>query len=419
MPNSIEFHRIPAMAAGNHKLSMDEYKQLSELLRRAELDGRLGEAMVFSGLAEKVAPALTRYQQNLTGIPGGNNGPFTLNLQSMVGSGSDGPPSGLTPAAKSVTQKGKAAVATMTAPSSSSSGAAGLTSWSVNGRGELVNGFGELVQTSEQDVMHGSMHEQSQQLPMAPQETSDQGGLRWKSKWTDRGTASAIGYPPPSKPMNSQSNAAPSNLVPTEAASWNLPMPSTQQVVTPASVAASASVVAPDAMEVGRVKRGWESTDGSMHDGEFANWSLVHEEVLQQLSDNDLVGPAYQEGAEPVDPHCWWPSINYGCVDAAIPVPAKANGSVEQWGLTAADKLPRLKEMGLQGRSYESLVRQALSGDRVLAGYLSWIRSYFMQKYCVQGPTSQGLDLAGFLAKVRFEAPVDSDGFARRFVTRR
>ena len=85
MPNSIEFHRIPAMAAGNHKLSMDEYKQLSELLRKAEQDGRLGEAMVFSGLAEKVAPALTRYQQNLTGIPGGNNGPFTLNLQSMVG----------------------------------------------------------------------------------------------------------------------------------------------------------------------------------------------------------------------------------------------------------------------------------------------------------------------------------------------
>ena len=96
MPNSIEFHRIPAMAAGNHKLSMDEYKQLSELLRKAEQDGRLGEAMVFSGLAEKVAPALTRYQQNLTGIPGGNNGPFTLNLQSMVGSGSGGPPSGST-----------------------------------------------------------------------------------------------------------------------------------------------------------------------------------------------------------------------------------------------------------------------------------------------------------------------------------
>ena len=45
------------MAAGNHKLSMDEYKQLSELLRKAESDGRLGEAMVFSGLADKVEPA--------------------------------------------------------------------------------------------------------------------------------------------------------------------------------------------------------------------------------------------------------------------------------------------------------------------------------------------------------------------------
>ena len=396
------------MAAGNHKLSMDEYKQLSELLRKAEQDGRLGEAMVFSGLADKVEPALTRYQHSLSGTPGGNSGPFTLNLESMVGSGSSGSPSGLTiPTPKSVTQKGKAAVATMTAPSSSS-GPAGSGSWAVNGRGELVQNSGQ------EEVVHGSMHEQPQQLPMAPQETSDQGGLRWKSKWTDRGTASAIGYPPPAKPVNSQSHAAPSNLVPTqEATSWKMPMPSTQQVVSPASV------VAPDAMEVGRVKRGWESADGSMHDGEFANWSLVHEEVLQQLSDNDLVGPAYQQGAEPVDPRCWWPSIDYGCVDASIPVPQKAQGSVEQWGLTAADKLPRLKELGLQGSSYESLVRQALAGDRVLAGYLSWIRSTFMQKYSTQGPTSQGLDLAGFLAKVRFEAPVDSDGFTRRFVNRR
>ena len=204
------------MAAGNHKLSMDEYKQLSELLRKAEQDGRLGEAMVFSGLADKVEPALTRYQHSLSGTPGGNSGPFTLNLESMVGSGSSGSPSGLTiPTPKSVTQKGKAAVATMTAPSSSS-GPAGSGSWAVNGRGELVQNSGQ------EEVVHGSMHEQPQQLPVAPQETSDQGGLRWKSKWTDRGTASAIGYPPPAKPVNSQSHAAPSNLVPTqEATSWS------------------------------------------------------------------------------------------------------------------------------------------------------------------------------------------------------
>ena len=247
------------MAAGNHKLSMDEYKQLSELLRKAEQDGRLGEAMVFSGLADKVEPALTRYQHSLSGAPGGHKGPFALNLESMLGSGpAGGSPSGPTiPTPKSVTQKGKAAVATMTAPSSSS-GPASSGSWAVNGRGELVQNSGQ------EEVVHGSMHEQPQQLPMAPQETSDQVGLRSKSKWTDRGTASAIGYPPPEKPVNSQSHATPSNLVPTqEATSWNMPMPSTQQVVPPASV------VAPDAMEVGRVKRGWESADGSMHDGEL------------------------------------------------------------------------------------------------------------------------------------------------------
>ena len=31
-----KFTELTAMAAGNHRLSMDEYKQLSELLRKAE-----------------------------------------------------------------------------------------------------------------------------------------------------------------------------------------------------------------------------------------------------------------------------------------------------------------------------------------------------------------------------------------------
>ena len=120
-----------------------------ELLRKAEQDGRLGEAMVL------------------------HKGPFALNLESMLGSGPTGGfPSGPTiPTPKSVTQKGKAAVATMTAPSSSS-GPAGSGSWAVNGRGELVQNSGQ------EEVVHGSMHEQPQQLPMAPQETSDQVGLR-------------------------------------------------------------------------------------------------------------------------------------------------------------------------------------------------------------------------------------------------
>ena len=77
-----------------------------------------------------------------------------------MGSGSNESPSGLTiPTPKSVTQKGKAAVATMTAHSSSS-GAASLGSWTVNGRGELVQNSGQ------EEVAHGSLHEQPQQLPI-------------------------------------------------------------------------------------------------------------------------------------------------------------------------------------------------------------------------------------------------------------
>ena len=119
-----------------------------------------------------------------------------------------------------------------------------------------------------------------------------------RSHWHSKGYC---GYPPPEKqqPAHSQLHAAPSNLVPPqEATSSTMPMPSTQQVVFPSNV------LAPDAMEVGRSKRGWESSDGSMHDGEFASWSVVHDEVLQQLSDHDLVGPAYQQGAAAVDPGC-------------------------------------------------------------------------------------------------------------------
>ena len=65
-------------------------------------------------------------------------------------------------------------------------------------------------------------------------------------------------------------------------------MPSTQQVVPPMNS------IPENSMEVGRSKRGWESSDGSMHDGEFSGWDVVHEEVMSQLNNHGLVGPAFQ-----------------------------------------------------------------------------------------------------------------------------
>ena len=110
-----------------------------------------------------------------------------------------------------------------------------------------------------------------------------------------------------------------------------------------------------------------------MHDGEFSGWDVVHEEVMSQLNNHGLVGPPFQRDAPPVDPGSWWPGIDYGHCDPGVPVPEKARGSVEQWGLTSADKLPKLQEFGLAGNSYESLVRNALAGNRPLATYLAWI----------------------------------------------
>ena len=114
--------------SSQHHLSMSEYKQLSELLRKAEQDGRLGEAMVFSGLADKVQPALNRYQNSLSKPPPGGYMPIALNLESMLQAKQDGPTDGPTiPTPKSVTQKGKAALASMTASSSSGPASPGTT----------------------------------------------------------------------------------------------------------------------------------------------------------------------------------------------------------------------------------------------------------------------------------------------------
>ena len=60
-----------------------------------------------------------------------------------------------------------------------------------------------------------------------------------------------------------------------------------------------------DGMEVGRTKRGLDASDDSMHDGEIHGWDLVHEEVMAQLTNNGLVGQAFQRDAPPQDPNLW------------------------------------------------------------------------------------------------------------------
>ena len=159
------------------------------------------------------------------------------------------------PMAKSAVQKGQRAVETMMAPPGSSM-AAGSGSWQVNAMGELVQAPNA-----------------PQQTPIAPQHGDN---YRWKSKWNkETGTASVIGHPVPPRPSTAQSSAAPAMA----------PVPEFM-------------VQGDGSMEVGNVKRGLE-TDGLMHEEEADQWDLIHDEILHQLTTENLVGTPHQQG-EPV-----------------------------------------------------------------------------------------------------------------------
>lgn len=115
---------------------------------------------------------------------------------------------------------------------------------------------------------------------------------------------------------------------------------------------------------------------------------------------------------------CWYPAVDYDydCIDRNIAVPERADCNPIKWGKTSADRLPKIDEMKPHGSSYEGLVRMAMGGDRKLAAYLTWIKNMYGHSYNQRGPSSQGIDLAGYLSCIKYVAPVSSDGFRPRFV---
>lgn len=379
---------------GSGRLSMTEYQQLSQLLKRAKDEGRLGEALVFSGMENDLAPALQAYNHRLSG---GQSIPVPLSLDHAL------------PVPKTAAQRGKDALSSMSMqPGASAAGIqqSGLNVAGIQQSGTsssmdmswMVNARGEIVHRDSQQLVHTPKVSPADVQPPAQEQT-----LRWKSKWNkETGTASAIGYPAPPRQVPEQQPSS------SQSAMSSIPEFMVHN--------ASAMIMSqdPNAMEVGRAKRG---NDGEMvqDEEEDSQWALVHDEVLARLTDG-LTGVPFQRDGPPRDENLWWSGVDYSVVDGSVQVPAKANGSVQRWGQTAAEKLPRLKRMGLEGRSYENLVQLALNGNRELATYLAWLRSTFDGKYLRQGASSPGVDLAGFLMAVKFEVPVDTDGFARRFV---
>lgn len=143
----------------------------------ASMDNRLGEAMVFSGVAGAVRPALEKYENSLSG----GYIPIPLNLEAVLHASPETP---VVPTPKSATQRGRDALASMAA---SSSTAPNLPegSWMVNKRGEIVRKGEEQVPVHDQ-------------FPVPPQQEST-------------GTARVIGFPAPPKAQQEVSQGTPSN----------------------------------------------------------------------------------------------------------------------------------------------------------------------------------------------------------------
>ena len=280
-------------------------EESSERLR----DNRHGEAMVFSGVAGAVRPALEKYENSLSG----GYIPIPLNLEAML----HARPDPLIPTPKSATQRGRDALASMAASSSAAPNVPD-GSWMVNARGEMVCKGEEQVPLRE-----APLHDQ---FPVPPrQETPQEVRLRWKSKWDSRtGTARVIGFPAPDKTQQepSQTENAQQNM---QAMTSQTTLPQQMMPQTPMNS------IPENSMEVGRSKRGFESSDGSMHDGEFSGWDVVHEEVRSQLNNHGLVGQPLERDAPPPDPDLWWPGIDYGHCDPGVPVPEKASQVARIW----------------------------------------------------------------------------------------
>ena len=353
------------------------------MVKKAKADKRLGEAMYFAGIHKEVGSEVENYQALLTG---GRTLPVPLSLSSMIpGSSADGGqgylPYGPQPSAvpksvaapKSAAQKGRDLLATMGAPGTMIDGVNNPNSQDLPAGSWTVNGMGEMVRVAmkpdeQSPTLAGQQHE----------------GLRWKAKWNDKGTVRGIGFPrEPQQP--------------------GPPTLGNDQTMHGGHLA----------MEVGNVKRGLEPNEVMGSEVDSTDWDLVHAEVLNQMVNGEVTGKPFQEGLPPSD--LWWPAIDYDKVNRKVSLPVNAQGSVPQWGKTCADRLPKLKELGFDGFAYEDLVRTALAGNRPLATYLGWIKGMYAGAYSQRGPSSQGLDLAGFLDCIGYEVPIDVDGFKRRF----
>ena len=129
-------------------------------------------------------------------------------------------------------------------------------------------------------------------------------------------------------------------------------------------------------------------------------------EVLSSYAEADVapetVSVPFPSEATPTDlapiDVSWYPALTYDDLDGKYLVPPTLD-STARWASTICI-LPKWKSYEW---AYEHMTRRALAGDREMGKYLTWLKSTYSKVYLEKGAKSPGIDLAGFLGRIKFD----------------
>ena len=94
----------------------------------------------------------------------------------------------------------------------------------------------------------------------------------------------------------------------------------------------------------------------------------------------------------------WYPALTYDDLDGRYLVPPTLD-STARWGTTIC-MCPKWKA---HEWTYEHMTRRALAGDKEMGKYLVWLKSTYAKIFLEKGAKSPGIDLAGFLGRIKFD----------------
>ena len=139
---------------------------------------------------------------------------------------------------------------------------------------------------------------------------------------------------------------------------------------------------------------GWEDIEVLSSYAEAERAMVSHGYVAPET-----VGIPFPSEATPLDlPPIGYPALTYDDLDGRYLVPPTLD-STARWGTTIC-MCPKWKA---QQWTYEHMTRRALAGDKEMGKYLVWLKATYGKIFLEKGAKSPGIDLAGFLGRIKFD----------------